>query len=289
MMALFASFFFALHFVHVEPVIWLSASADIFLGLFAILFFLGLKQERFIMALVSSILAILAKETGVFLVVLIFFFWKGRRTALLLIPFLLFLVLRIPAILAETGDSYSLRMGLNIFRNLGFFLSAMFFPLDYRAISDMPGTPLPAILAVLLGGVVCAILLVNRESRRMAIFSILLFLPFLFISGSGYRYLYLPSIFLSIALAQALKGKIVFIIPVSMLFFTVHTTLDWKKAATITESTSRYIEKSTCDCFSPENAPDSKGSAYVFRNGLTALIEIHGKRSEKGCTQLFAP
>ncbi len=295
--ALFGSLFFALHFVHLEPVIWLASASDIFMTLFGLLFLLQLRAERIWASSIFLGLALLSKESGAFLLLLIPFFTRDKRALFLLIPLAAYTALRLPGMLAETGDSYSIAVGLNTMKNLGFFTTALFFPLDFHSLAagGLSGMPLYAIAAVIVSFVLYGLLVIKGITRRFALMAIAVFLPFLLVNGSGYRFLLFPSIFFCIALGQLLaerkKGIWIAAIPIFILLLVINIRAGryWSTGSEITASTSRTIEESPADCFRVSEPPDNFHGAYVFRNGLESLAALHGKYigTDSDCTELI--
>ena len=286
--ALFAALIFSLHFCHTEALLWLSASSDIFMSIFCVLTIIFVLENKMWASVISIVLALLSKESALFIVIILPFFMKKKKQALIFLPILLFALFRLPSLLGESGDSYVLSLGFSFIANLAFFVTAMFFPLNFSAISQQTSSPLQlpifVIFSVVLSFLLFGGLIYFKRSRKYALMSLLLFAPFLMLSGSGYRLLLFPSVFFCIAVGRLWEKsfKSIFIVVPLLLGFSIFSAFPWAKASRTTKIVSDTIELSDSDCFYAKEIPDNYDGAYVFRNGLPSLAALHGKEFVAG-------
>ena len=213
---------FGLHFIHVEPVVWIS-SLNILMATCLMLSALLLLRSRSVLgrtvSVLLSVLALLSSEAGLVMPLLVLVtLWAGHpgddRSVRSSIPYFAmsgaYIIWRIPwyVALGQEG-AYAFVLGANVLKNLSFLATSMFFRLDYPsilatwnshgkgigALLNVPAAhPLAASL-VLVSFVAIALMVwrSDRVARSGAIFLLCAALPILFLVGTGERLTYLPS------------------------------------------------------------------------------------------------
>jgi hypothetical protein len=153
--ARWAGLFFAVHFIHVEPVVWASGITSVYVTLFvllAILFFRRARETESPRARTLSVLAfaaaLLSKETAVAFLPLLAvtqLVWPARPggsreesrwpSAVEALPYAIVLAayLLVATRVERGGDAspYQLRAGFHVLKNAAFFVLGGFLPLRY--------------------------------------------------------------------------------------------------------------------------------------------------------------
>ncbi|MHC4925427.1 MAG: hypothetical protein ACYTG4_15325, partial [Planctomycetota bacterium] len=223
----------AIHFIHVEPVVWASGVTSVYVTLFLLLALLGFRRSRETgdaRHLTGSVVALAAacasKETAIAFVPLLLWttWWRppvrssdGAPTArwprlteaapyAVLLAAWLFVALGVE----RGGDASPYRMvpGAHAFKNLVFFALGGFLPLRFWEIRDLwssaPGlggflaalvrSPLLGVPLFLGAAALAAALVRGSRDVRFGLGWIALAAgPFLLLPGSGGRFQYLPS------------------------------------------------------------------------------------------------
>ncbi|MGH2571489.1 MAG: hypothetical protein ACRDGR_09695, partial [bacterium] len=227
--ATWAGVFFAVHFIHVEPVVWASGVTSLWAAIFVLSALLAFRRARRTgvardraLAVVAFAGALGSKEDAVAFVPLLLlttWWWpidgargRGRlpgvREAL---PYAI--VLAAWAIVLSGIDRggeaspYRVALGAHVLRNAAFFALGGFVPMRYWDVRDRcEGGVLPCLeqlasrpdLSVpILAGLVVVGWLARRGSRDVRgglLWMLAAASPFLLLAGSGERFLYLPSV-----------------------------------------------------------------------------------------------
>jgi hypothetical protein len=237
--AAFAALFFAVHFLHVEPVVWASGIATLLCacGVFAGLVSLrraqrdGRVRDR-VLSVVAVAAALMAQETAVVFVPLAFVtgrLWPVRparaeaggtsRLATVAPYAILFAGYALIAMSIDRGGAaspYRFEPGPHVLKNLAFFACGGFVPTRYWEIQLLwgaggglapflarflarPDLAAPLLLAAV--GVALALWRGDRHVRGGFAWIGAASLPFLFLPGSGERFHYLPSFGVCLAAA----------------------------------------------------------------------------------------
>jgi hypothetical protein len=152
---------FAVHFIHVEPVVWASGITSLYAAFFVFIALLFFRRARrsgrlgyHVLATLSFAGALLSKESGTVLVLLLpltTWLWPpatagGRGTPRLLtlreaLPYgillILYAALVIPIDRGGAATPYRLLVGTHVIKNALFFLFGSFLPLRYWALQDL--------------------------------------------------------------------------------------------------------------------------------------------------------
>lgn len=226
---------FAVHFIHVEPVVWASGVTSLFVTLFLLEALTALRRSRAsgrIRHLAGAAgwfaLALLSKETAVaflLLAPLTMLVWPVpsggvRRFGWIreAIPFLLILVVYLAIVsTVDRGGSaspYQWIPGAHVARNAAFFLLGGVAPVRFWEVRDVLASSTGGGMATLLrsattgipmvlagGGIAYAIVRGGRDVRGAFAWVLVAAAPFLLLPGSGERFLYLSSFGACLALA----------------------------------------------------------------------------------------
>jgi hypothetical protein len=227
--ATWAGVFFAVHFIHVEPVVWASAVTSLWSAIFVLAALLAFRRSRRTGSASYGVLAVLAfaaalgsKEDAIAFVPLLFlttWWWpidgaEGRARLPSIAEFAPFAILVaawaiVVGGIDRGGDAspYRVALGAHVLRNVAFFALGGFVPLRYWEVRDRcEGGVAPCLeqlasrpdLAVpILAGLVAVGWLARRGSRDVQgglLWTLVAATPFLVLTGSGERFLYLPSV-----------------------------------------------------------------------------------------------
>ncbi|MCA9752617.1 MAG: hypothetical protein KC591_10525, partial [Gemmatimonadetes bacterium] len=231
--ARYAGLAFALHFIHVEPVVWASGVTSLYVGLFLFLALLWFRRARrsgrardAILSVLAFAGALMSKETAVVfvpLLVLTTWWWPPvradgqsslrRPTFAESVPYAILLAAYFAIVLGidRGGDAspYRMAIGGHLLKNVAFFLLGGFVPVRMWEIQSLwSGAPgLGAFLAelvrrphlflpLLLGAValVAAWLRGGRDVRGGFLWILAASIPFLALPGSGERFQYVSSL-----------------------------------------------------------------------------------------------
>jgi hypothetical protein len=240
--ARWAGLFFALHFIHVEPVVWASGVTSVWVTIFVFFALIRIRQARRTRSTLNRVLAVLAfaaalgsKETAIAFVplwLLTTWWWPvegaatpRRPTTREALPFVILLAayFTVTTGIERGGDAspYQFAVGPNIVKNVAFFALGGFVPLRYwevqnvwegargigpflGALTQRPGLAAPIALGVAaLIGLWCR---GDRHVRGSLLWILLAATPFLALPGSGERFLYLPSFGACLAWGLAAKA-----------------------------------------------------------------------------------
>ncbi|MFN8176550.1 MAG: hypothetical protein U0167_01350 [bacterium] len=246
--ALFAGLLFAVHYLHVEPVLWASGVATLLVTLWILLalhFFrrareTGRPRER-VLSVVAFAGALLSQETAVaFVPLLLLTTWvwpagrEGRAARWPSVaeaaPYVVLLVAY--AFVATSIDRggaaspYRFRLGAHVLKNVAFFALGGFVPVRYWRIQElwasaqgaggalafaksMAGAPALA-LPLLAGaaGLALAWRRGGRDVRGSLVWIAAASTPFLLLPGSGERFQYLSSFGACLALALGAEAAL---------------------------------------------------------------------------------
>jgi len=223
---------FAVHFIHVEPVLWASGVTTLYVTLFVLTALLEFRRARETGAMkhlsrsvAAFAAALLCKETAVAFVPLLLLttWWRppvrpdGEPTRPFpafpeVLPFAILLGAWATVTMGidRGGDAspYQLTLGPHVVKNVAFFLAGGFLPLPYWRIQELwsagggAGAFVLALmrdpalgLPLVAGGaaLVWALLRGGRDVRAGFAWILLAASPFLLLPGSGERFLYLSS------------------------------------------------------------------------------------------------
>jgi hypothetical protein len=230
--AAWAGILFAIHFIHVEPVVWASGVTTTWVTLFVFAALLLHRRSRrtgrardLAGAVVCFAAAVQCKETAVAFVplwLLTLWVWPGRDgkgrpfprfpTVAEAAPLAVVLgaYLLVIAGIDRGGDASPYRPGLgwHVLKNAAFFALGGFVPVRYWELQELwvrSGGALPFVIALLprvglslpllagAAGVAAAIVRGGRDVRGALAWIAAAATPFLLLPGSGERFLYLPS------------------------------------------------------------------------------------------------
>ena len=233
-LGLSTSILFAVHFIHVEPVFWVSARNELLVSLIYLVIIIRImdKKKRFnVLTYVLFILGLLCKETAVTIPVVIFLwgfysteglinarFWHGIRTSKPFWSILMgYALLRWSIGAAWPWNSMEIGFGIGpflIIKNIGQYTLQLLMPI--RSIFDLIGpdtyefvTQVVKNESLISGGMIFVLFLVaicvvdlsfilvkfaDRNLKIGLIFALLTALPYLLMEGTGLRYMYLPSV-----------------------------------------------------------------------------------------------
>lgn len=241
--ATFAGFLFAIHYLHVEPVVWASGIATLLVTLWilvALHFFrrareTGRAADR-TLSVVAFALALMSQETAVaFVPLLLLTTWiwppgageRARRwpTAIEAAPYGVLLgAYALIALSIERGGSaspYRFALGPHVLKNAAFFTLGGFVPARYweiqalwsgsggfatflRALASRPMLLLPLVAGAI--GLGLAWRRGGRDVRGSLAWVAVASTPFLLLAGSGERFQYLSSFGACLALALAAEA-----------------------------------------------------------------------------------
>ena len=310
---------FTVHFMHVEPVIWVAClnhllAAGFLVGAL-ILFDCGGKGRR-VWSLVLFVLAVLSQEAAVILPLFLFLWlWaspkpaRPRETIPYFMISLAYIVMRIPSLMFVKGNgAYAMRFGVNVLKNVAFIISSMFFRLDFRellATWNAHGKGLSAALEVFSShlfasalvaiSLACFALMYLRGGRTVrfgAAWVLCAMLPVLFLVGTGERFTYLPSVGFAI-----MSGVIVFrlrrtasITAASVLCIYLFAvgfvdSARWIHASEISERITGQlagyiIQNPDVSRLYVQGLPDNYKGAYVFRGGSGAAARLISEKKD---------
>jgi protein O-mannosyl-transferase len=227
-----AGVLFAIHFIHVEPVVWASGVTTTWVTLFVLAALLLHRRSRrtgrardLAGAVACFAAAVQCKETAVAFVplwLLTLWVWPGRDakgrsfprfpTVAEGAPFAVVLAayLLVIAGIDRGGDAspYRPALGAHVLKNAAFFALGGFVPVRYWEVQELwahSGGALPFLAALLprvwlslpllagAAGVGAAIARGGRDVRGALAWILAAAVPFLLLPGSGERFLYLPS------------------------------------------------------------------------------------------------
>lgn len=223
--AFLSSLLFAVHPVHCEPVVWISARADLLSALFSFLsfyFYIHFNEKQtvanFLLTLLFFTLTIFTKETSLmmFLIYLIFPFVKKRKftktdLALLICCFIIiisYLFIREQVVGGLVFDHYSLDAKFaTIPIVLISYFKLFFYPFDLHLLYDKPMLLAEATLESIISLIILVLIalityLICDRNRLFAFFIIFYFIFLLPVSGVitfvrisliADRYIYFPS------------------------------------------------------------------------------------------------
>jgi hypothetical protein len=240
-----AGVLFAVHFIHVEPVLWASGVTTLYVTLFVLLALAEFRRSRetgetrhLTRSVALFAAALLSKETAVAFVPLLLLTtaWRppagpgGAPTPRLpalheAAPYALLLGawLLVTLGIDRGGDASPYRMsaGPHVVKNAAFFLAGGFLPLRYWRIQELwsgsegTGAFLAALardpalgLPLAAGAVALAIALARggRDVRGGIAWIVVASAPFLALPGSGERFQYLPSFGACLVIARGLEA-----------------------------------------------------------------------------------
>ena len=335
--ARWAGLFFAVHFIHVEPVVWASGVTSLYVTLFLVcglLFYRRGRAERSgrakTLAVIAYLLALLSKETAVVflpLLVLVTAVWPGtdrdgkplgRRPALVdLLPHAILTGVYLTIILGidrgGAASPYRIGLGPHVLKNVAFFAFGNFLPVRYWEVQELwsraasggglgaflaslagrPGLGLPLLLGAAAIGV--ALRRGGRDVRGAFAWIGVASLPFVFLPGSGERFLYLSSVGAALAIGvgvqtllrhgRALPGGLVtarLLVAAAlglMVAGNVDRQADWVTASRWTRGIcARWNYFRHLDPERPVefvDVPDAYRSAWVFRNGFDSMARLY--------------
>lgn len=233
--ALLCALLFTLHFMHVEPVIWISSLNILLATCFMLSGLILLRSRNPIgksISILFSVLALLSSEAGLVMPLLVLVvIWASSslelRSAKSIVPFLLvvlgYLAWRIPSFITvgEWG-TYAFGWGFNILKNASFLITSMFVRLPYTELLDTwnaSGGGQRALVAILTTHprVTIAVIVALAASAIMAwkggkmarfggAFMVCAALPMVFLIGTGERLTYLPSVGFAVLAGLSLSG-----------------------------------------------------------------------------------
>lgn len=327
--ARWAGLFFAVHFIHVEPVVWASGVTTLWVTILVLTALVLLRRSRRtgatrdrVLAVAAFAAALGAKETAVAFVPLLLlttWWWPVERArpasrlptvgeaapfAILLAAYALVL-----AGIDRGGEAspYQVGLGGHVLRNVAFVGLGGFVPLRFWQVRDAAadGTgpflgalaERPELLLPMLAGVAVIVGLAWRGDRNVRgglLWMLLAATPFLALTGSGERFLYLPSVGACLVwglLAQAALRRAAAsgrrwagrLAVAAALLLHVAGNLDrqgdWVTAAGWTrEITGRWPALEARDPEAPiefVGVPGDHRSAWVFRNGFDSMVRLY--------------
>ncbi|HET9886154.1 MAG TPA: hypothetical protein VFR10_01485 [bacterium] len=337
--AMFAGLFFALHFIHVEAVVWASGVTSVYDAIFlfaAILWFRRARRTGSIRARTLSVIAfagaLLSKESAVVLALLLPLTTalapitgrEGRATSKWMtfpeaLPYLILLVAHAVIVLPidRGGDlsPYRMSIGANVLKNAAFFFLGNFVPLRYFELQQLWSASQPngvdAFATFVSGmirhplwiaGIVAGAAAIGfaawRGGRNAHLFLLWILAasaPYVFLGGSGERFLYVPSFgacaLLGMACAWIRQHRATFpgraagsyaaiaLLFAMQIFGNLDRQDDWLTAAKWTRgivsrwSYLRGIDSERTIEF--VGVPDRYRSAWVFRNGFSSMVRTH--------------
>lgn len=329
--SMMAGLFFAGHFVHIEPVYWVSARNELLAALcYLTAVWWSFRPGRSYRAIsfLAFLVALLSKETAVTLPLAVALITMMRAPGAFIgrlgagvrsgIPYALILagygILRWQGGADWPWTSREIGFGIDpalILKNVEQYTIQLLVPV--RTILDLrnPDT-YGAMTGLVRAGhddsgmlwwlILGAVLLIagGRIIVRLGgpyagaglVFALITALPFLFMEGSGLRYLYLPSAGFALAAAAGLYGlaerwqiqkslhRVVVAIVLMFLLVSVEQGRWWDRAG---RECDRVIHRVTryAAVMSPEtplyvfNIPRRLRGAYVFHNGFEAAIRLN--------------
>jgi len=342
--AMFTGLFFAVHFIHVEAVVWASGVTSVYDAIFlfaAILLFRHARRTGSIRARILSVIAfagaLLSKESAVVLAVLLPLTTAlapiagrpGRPTSKWItvseaLPYVILLFAHAAIVLPiDRGghlSPYRLSIGANVLKNAAFFFLGNFVPLRYFELQELWSASRASgagAFAEFLGGVLrhpiwiagmaagaAAIVLAawrgGRNARLFLLWMLAASAPYVFLGGSGERFLYVPSFgacaLLGMAGAWILEhratwpGRIAGAWAAIALLFAMHiagnldrqndwlTAAKWTRGIVARWSYLRGIDAERTIEF--VGVPDGYRSAWVFRNGFSSMVRTHWQGRE---------
>jgi hypothetical protein len=244
LIALFSSLIFAVHYIHVETIVYFSMMHELLYSFFYLLglfYYLKYRQDNRkanqVIVFISFAFCMFSKETAVSFILIVFvseiflfksrFFEFIRNYYFLFLIVLLFLFLRLLFFRELRNLSYAFEFTatiLEIFKNIIFAFTSFAVSLDFMYIKDIykgNGTNLSAAFSELLrvypaaiAGIIAAAsfyvlaLLKNRKTAYICTAYVLVTISsFAWIAGYE-RYLYLPSVGFCILVSQFAFGSV---------------------------------------------------------------------------------
>jgi hypothetical protein len=322
-----AGVFFAVHFVHVEPVVWASAVTSLWVTIFVLAALLAFRRARRTGRASDRLVAVLAfaaglaskEEAVVFLPLAVWTTWwwpvEGARArarlpgAAELAPFVILVaawavvVLRVDR--GGGASPYQVELGAHVARNAAFFALGGFVPLRFWEVRDVCGgegvvsclaelARRPDLATPILAGLLAIGWLARRGSRdaRGGLLWILFAaLPFLFLTGSGERFLYLPSVGASLVwgllcrdlLERAGRRRVARLGVAASLALHVAGNVDRQRDWLTASAWTRGIVGlwAVLEARDPERpvafagVPGDWRSAWVFRNGFDSMVRLY--------------
>jgi hypothetical protein len=337
--ALFTGLFFAVHFIHVEAVVWASGVTSVYDAIFlfaAILFFRRARRTESVKDRTLSVIAfagaLLSKESAVAFVLLLPLTtalapiagrggkgtskWVSLREAF---PYVILLAAHAAIVMPidRGGDlsPYRMSLGAHVLKNMAFFLLGCFIPLRYFELQDLWSASHasgagglgeflrgmaqhPFWIAGIAAGILVLVMVMRRGERSGRLFLLWILAasaPYLFLGGSGERFLYVPSFgacaILGMSCASILErraqwpGRMAGAWGTIAVLLGIHVAAnldrqdDWNTAGEWTRGiVARWSYLRGVD---PQRTiefvgiPDRWRSAWVFRNGFSSMVRTH--------------
>ncbi|HIE06376.1 MAG TPA: hypothetical protein EYP58_06200 [bacterium (Candidatus Stahlbacteria)] len=312
---LLSGLLFSVHFIHNEPIYWFSAILTLMTATFLLLTIITyIKNRSRILPITFFILALLTKETAItipFVLIIISLFQKLslKRT----IPFFLilggYLLIRISSYnpIYQT-DHYALSLSpINTFKNFTFLFSGLTVWIDYRLLHNLwyQTDGLSVMMGKILDNRIIVFSLISswmlfliplikgsRRDRFAIVLTVVLFLPFLFLRGSGERFLYIPSIGSALLVSLLINrlsnpGRLMVVCALAIYLglFSLTTGHRWIAAGRQAGEIVYFLKKveRTLPYDSKiyfVNPPEEIEGAWVFKNGLEYIDELYFTRSD---------
>jgi hypothetical protein len=209
------------------------------------------------------------------------------------------------------ASPYRLALGLHVVKNAAFFGLGGFLPMRYWELQEIwagaggggaflrelvraPEFAVPILLGAL--AIVTALARGSRDVRGGFLWIAVAALPFLFLPGSGERFLYLPSFGACLVLGVAARGALarvrtgrgrvlvdagIALVAAVFVAGSHDRQADWITAGRWTRGIAgrapyfESIDPELAIVF--ERVPERHGSAWVFRNGFDAMARLYWK------------
>ncbi|RKX69370.1 hypothetical protein DRP53_08405 [candidate division WOR-3 bacterium] len=299
---------FAAHFIHTEPIFWTSAATTLLVATFLILSLISYLKNSHILSLIFFVLALLSKEDGVIIpfVLLVIIIHQGSpfRAALPYFTLLgLYLLIRLICKSPFHPVHYQIQIHPLIFiKNLTFLFSGLTVWVDYRLLRtiwygassvghmlSLISSHLEIVFSLILSWLLFLITLIfgTRKERILILLIIFSFLPFLFLVGSGERFLYIPSIWFSLLIGMLLLrippfGRMITAGCLLLYFaiFSIGNSYRWIMAGRTSGEIIGFLARIEKKMEEGEriifiNPPEDIDGAWVFRNGLEFIDELY--------------
>lgn len=319
---------FSIHFVHVEPVYWVSARNELLASLFYLLSiytFIKNEARSSLPACLFFFMALLCKESVVTLpltVGMIGLYWKSgtvvdriKHIVPITVPFwlTLFIYALIRWVVGADWPWTSREIAFGIqpliaIKNACLYITQMLVPV--RSLLDLaepsayarlttyfqnPGMNMDLILYIIPAGLcmisifILVVIYGGPTARMGLVFALLTALPYLFMQGTGLRYMYLPSAGFLLALVAAamrpLKNSRHLIrywpaLPLVAVLSLSYGQVGWwdeagRSCRNILDQVANRKSNSE-DVLYVLNLPRRHHGAYVFHNGFEAAVRLHG-------------
>jgi hypothetical protein len=221
---------FSVHFMHVEPVIWVSGSnellaAGFLLGSLILFDYRGIHWR--VMSLLLFVIAMFSKESAMVMpLLLVLWIWaksvgQTERPHHLMplfketVPYFcisaIYIAVRFPVIAYVKGNgAYGMKIGVNVLKNATFMISSMFFRLDFRdllatwnaygkgpaaVLKVMSSHPFAAgLVAISIAFFAIMFWRADRSGKFGGAWFFCCMFPMVLLIGAGERFTYLPSI-----------------------------------------------------------------------------------------------